>query len=263
MWFDQARALFRRDLLIDVRYRVAFAIGLIDAVIVLVSYAFLAGVFGDLRPDGYAPLPFLLIGIALTDSLATALVCLALGARSSQQPGTVKALLVLPISPSRLMLLSMTYPFARATLDFAVFTIAAIALGARFAHVNVTGMLVTFILAVGSVLVLGLVSASFAMVFKRGDPVLWAVATATWLLSGVLYPTSVLPTWLAMVSTLLPTTHALAAMRAAVINGASWATIGPDVGMLAGFDLLGLPAGLWLFTAAVTHAKRTGTLGHA
>jgi ABC-2 type transport system permease protein len=262
-WLDQLRAVARRDFLTDVRYPVAFAVGLFDAVIVLVSYSFLAGVFGDHRPDGYTPLAFLLIGIALNDSLTTALVCLALGVRNSQQAGTVKALLVLPLAPARLMLLSMAYPFVRATIDFVVFMIAAGALGVPFAGMHVTGVVVTFVLGVASVSVLGLISASFALVFKRGDPVLWAVGTATWLLSGVLYPTSLLPVWLRFASFLLPTTHALAAMRAAVIDGASWVALAPDLGALLLFDLIGIPAGLWLFTAAVTHAKRTGTLGHA
>ncbi len=263
IWLDQLRAVIRRDFVTDVRYPVGFALGLVDAGIVLLSYSFLAGVFGDHRPDGYAPLPFLLIGIALTDSLTTALVCLALGVRSSQQPGTMKAVLSLPLAPARLMSLAMAYPVIRASLDFLVFLAAACALCVRIGGINVTGMVVTFVLAVGSILVFGLVSASFALVFKRGDPVLWAVATATWLLSGVLYPTSVLPSWLGVASWLMPTTHALSAMRAAVIDGASWSVIGPNVAALLGFDLIGIPAGLWLFTAAVERAKRAGTLGHA
>ena len=263
MWLDQLRAVVRRDFVTDVRYPVAFAFGLFDAAIVLVSYSFLSGVFGDHRPDGYAPLAFLLIGIALTDSLTTALVCFALGVRNSQQPGTMKALLVLPLAPARLMVLAMAYPFIRATFDFLVFLGVAAAIGVPLVGANVTGMIVTFVLAVGSIFVFGLASASFALVFKRGDPVLWAVGTVTWLLSGVLYPTSLLPHWLGTLSQLLPTTHALSAMRAAVIDGASWAAMAPDLGALLAFDLIGLPAGLWLFAAAVQYAKRVGTLGHS
>jgi len=52
MWLDQLRVVVRRDFLTDVRYRVAFAIGLFDALLVLVSYSFLAGVFGGARPGG-------------------------------------------------------------------------------------------------------------------------------------------------------------------------------------------------------------------
>lgn len=261
--FDQIRAVLRRDFLIDARYRVAFLIALADAGVVLLSYSFLAGVFGDRRPDGYEPLPFLLVGIAVTDSLTTALVCLALGARSSQQPGTVKALLALPLSPARLMLISLAYPLLRGAVDFVIFMTAGCWLGVPCGAMHLSAVVVTFVLAVGSVCVLGLLSAAFAMVFKRGDPVLWAVGAVTWLLSGVLYPTTVLPTWLQAASWLLPATHALTAMRAAVIDGAPWAVLAPQLLALTMFNVIGIPVGLWVYSVAVTHARRAGTLGHA
>jgi ABC-2 type transport system permease protein len=191
------------------------------------------------------------------------LVCLALGVRSSQQPGTVKAMLALPLPSSRLMLMSMTYPFLRAALDFVIFMAAAFVLGVSAAKVNVPATLAVFVLALGSIGVWGLVSASLTMVVKRGDPVLWIVGTATWLLSGVLYPTNVLPAMLRWLSWLLPTTHALSAMRAAVIDGASWRVMGPDLGALVLFDVIGIPLGLWCYAVAVAYAKRAGTLSHA
>jgi len=261
-WLRQCRAVVRRDFLTDIRYPISFAFGFFDAVIALISYSFLAGVFGSSRPDGFEPLPFLLIGIALTDSVTTTLVTMALGVRNSQQAGTMKALLALPLAPARLMILSMAYPLMRGTFDFVVFSIAAFALGVGLTHANLPAVVLVFLLALVSALVIGLGSASFALVFKRGDPVLWAIGTATWLLSGVIYPTSVLSPWLRGLSRLLPTTHALAALRVAVIDGGAWAAIGPDVWALLAFHVIGIPLGLWLFTTAVTQARRSGTLGH-
>jgi ABC-2 type transport system permease protein len=261
-WLVQARAMFRRDVLTDLRYRLVFLISLVDAGLILLSYAFLARVFGDAHPDGFAPLPFLLVGIALTDSLTTALVCLSQGVRNNQQAGTLKALLVLPLSPARLMMLSMPYPALRAAVDFVLFMGVAIAFGLPAASINPGATIVVFALSVAAMASLGLLSASFTIVFKRGDPVLWALGTMTWLLSGVLYPVSILPPLLVRVASALPTTHALAAMRATTINGAGLAAVSADVAALAGFALIGIPAGLWVFTAAVHHARRTGTLGH-
>jgi ABC-2 type transport system permease protein len=262
-WRAQAFAIFRRDLLTDLRYRLVFLISLVDAGLILLSYAFLARVFGDAHPGGFAPLPFLLVGIALTDSLTTAQVCVSQGVRNNQQSGTLKALLVLPLSPARLMLLSMPYPALRAAIDFALFMGVALALGLPAASINPGATVLVFALSVASMLGLGLLSASFTVVFKRGDPVQWALATATWLLSGVLYPVDVLPPMLARVASLLPTTHALAAVRATTIRGAGLADVGTDVMVLAGFALVGIPAGLWIFTQAVNHARRAGTLGHS
>jgi ABC-2 type transport system permease protein len=261
-WLAEARALFERDWLTDLRYRAVFVVSLVDAGLALVSYGFLARVFGDARPDGYAPLPFLLAGIALTDSLTTGLVSMAQGVRQNQQAGTMKALLALPLSPARVMALSMPYPALRAAVDFAVFLAVGAALGLSLAGINVLSMSVVLVLAIAAVLGLGLMSAAVAVVFKRGDPVMWALGAATWLLSGVLYPVDVLPPLFARLAWCLPTTHALAAMRAAVLDGVPLADLGAHLTALAGFAVVLVPGGLWLFSAAVNYARRKGTLGH-
>jgi ABC-2 type transport system permease protein len=261
-WLAQARALFRRDLIVDLRHRMVYVLLIAEAALALISYAFLARVFGSARPDGYEPLSFLLVGIAMTDGLTTALVYLTQGVRSNQQAGTLKSLLAMPISPARLMLLSMPYPAARATIDFVVFLGVAVVLGLPAGAINVGGSSVVFILAVLSMTGPAVISAAFAVAFKRGDPVRWALATVTWLLSGVLYPTDVLPSFLQIIARWLPTTHALTAIRATVIDGASLSDIGGDVAVLSGFALIGIPLSLWLFTQAVSYARREGTLGH-
>jgi ABC-type polysaccharide/polyol phosphate export permease len=262
-WIQQARALFKRDFLIDVRQRLVYVFLVAEAGLALVSYAFLARVFGAARPDGYAPLPFLLVGIALTDSLTTLLVYLSQGVRNLQQSGTLKALLAMPISPTRLMTVSMPYPIARAALDFLLFLGVAVALGLPMAAINVGATIVVFVLAVLAMTSLAVVAAALAVAFKRGDPVRWALGSATWLLSGVLYPTGVLPPLLAKLAWLLPTTHALAAIRATLIDGAGVWSVRRDLAVLAGFALIGIPMALWGFNAAVNYARREGTLGHS
>ena len=263
MWLIQARALFQRDLLIDLRHRLIYLFLIGEAALALISYAFLARVFGASRPDGYEPLSFLLVGIALTDSLTTSVVYLSQGVRSNQQAGTLKALLAMPISSARLMWLSMPYPSVRAAIDFVLFLGVAIALGLPVASINVGATAVVFVLAVGAMTGPAVVSAAFAVAFKRGDPVRWALGSVTWLLSGVLYPTDVLPAVLKAIAWALPTTHALTAIRATVIDGAGLARVTNDVAVLAGFTAIGIPLSLWLFSRAVDYARREGTIGHA
>ncbi len=261
-WFVQARALFARDLLIDLRHRLVYLFLVGEAALALVSYAFLARVFGASRPDGYEPLSFLLVGIAVNDSLTTSLVYLSQSVRSNQQSGTLKAILAMPISPVRLMWLSMPYPAARAAIDFVLFLGVAIALGLPVVTINAGATAVVFILAVLAMTGPAVVSAAFAVAFKRGDPVRWALGSVTWLLSGVLYPTDVLPSVLQTVAWCLPTTHALSAIRATVIDGVGLSRVGSDVAVLAGFAVIGVPMSLWLFSRAVDYARREGTLGH-
>lgn len=260
-WWVQTRAVVRRDVLIDVRYRLAFVIGLVDAALILVSYSFLSHVFHDVPPDGYPPRAFVLVGVALADSLTTAVVCLALGMRYGQQTGTVKVLLAEPLTPARLMSLSLVYPVLRGAVDFACFLVVAVWLGVPVAAINPLSVAVVFVAAALAVLGIGVLSAAATLIFKRGDPVLWALGTATALLSGVLYPTSVLPPGLQQVAAWLPTTHALAAMRAAVIDGAGLLALAPHLAVLGAFAVGGLAFGLAAFDGAARYARRAGTLG--
>jgi ABC-2 type transport system permease protein len=260
---NQARALFWRDLLTDLRHRLIYLVLVAEAALALVSYSFLARVFGETRPDGYEPLAFLLVGVALNDSLTTSIVYLAQGVRSNQQAGTLKAILAMPISAVRLMWLSMPYPSVRAVIDFLLFLGVAVALGLPLATINAAGTVVVFALAVLAMTGPAVVSAALAVAFKRGDPVRWALASVTWLLSGVLYPTDVMPAFLQAIAWLLPTTHALTAIRATIIGGESLASVTSEITVLAGFAVIGIPLSLWMFKLAVDYARREGTIGHS
>lgn len=98
--------------------------------------------------------------------------------------------------------------------------------------------------------------------FKRGDPVLWLFGSASCLLGGVLFPTDLLPDALRPIAALLPITHAVNGMRAAMLTGASPLAIWPDMQALAIFALFGFPASLLAFGMAVRHVKYAGALDH-
>ena len=89
--------------------------------------------------------------------------------------------------------------------------------------------------------------ARFTLVFKRGDPLLWLFAGLSWLLGGVFYPLEVLPRFLQHAGQLLPITHALVGMRAALLRNASILELLPQIGVLGVFALVGLPLSLLAF----------------
>jgi ABC-2 type transport system permease protein len=258
----KAWACFRRDLLTDFSYRVTFAIDLVDALLVVVSYAFLARVFGGTQPDGYRALDFLVVGVAASGGFTTALQCFKQGIRGTQSTGTIKAVMSTPTSPTAFLVLSAIYPMLRAGADTLVFLAGGAWIGLSVRHVNAGGAVLAFVLGLLGVAVFGILSAASAIVLKRGDPVIWTIGTLMWLLSGVLYPTSVLPPWLERVAWCLPTTHALTALRALLLDGVALAAVWPHLVFLAAFAAIGVPASLWAFERAVRFAKHSGTLGH-
>ncbi len=254
-----------KDFRIDASYRASFAIDVVDGLLMFAVYGVLAGLFGDRSLDGFAPLGFLLVGVATNGALMTALVCFAQAVRGVQAAGAIKAVLATPTSPLAVVVYSSVYPLVRAVLDLALWLTAAAVLGAQFAGLTahgITAALVVFLVAALSMAGFGFAAAAFAVVFKRGDPVMWLIGGASMLLGGVLYPTNSLPPMLAILAHWVPTTHALHAMRDILLGGAGLVEVAPSLGVLVWFGVVGVPLGLMTLAAAIQYARREGTLGH-
>ena len=258
----KAWAFFKRDLLTDLSYKLSFALQALHILLGIAAYYFLAQLLGEQSPDGYAPFSFLLVGMAVNGYMTTALVCFTQAVRGHQVTGTLKSVLTTRTSPAAFILLSSLYPFARGTIDGVIYLLGGSAFGLPLGHVNLPATLLLFcfsLLAFGSI---GILSAAFTLVFKRGDPLLWLFVTLSWLLGGVFYPRELLPPVLQQVAQLLPITHAVDALRAALLNGSAPADLLPQIRALAVFALIGLPISLMGFRAGVRRARVTGTLGH-
>jgi len=127
---------------------------------------------------------------------------------------------------------------------------------------NILTAFIFLILSITSFSSIGIISASFIMVFKRGDPFTWAFSTLSSLLGGVIYPVKVLPAGLQKIAFFLPITHVLEGMRMALLQGLSLMDLWPSFFYLVLFTFLMLPFSTWLFKKAVEKAKRDGTLTH-
>jgi ABC-2 type transport system permease protein len=78
--------------------------------------------------------------------------------------------------------------------------------GADPGSVNLRAAVVVQSLTVLAFSGIGILSASFTMVFKRVDPVNFLFGSASTLLGGVFYPITILPGWLQLISYLVPLT---------------------------------------------------------
>jgi ABC-2 type transport system permease protein len=109
---------------------------------------------------------------------------------------------------------------------------------------------------------LGLISASFIIVFKQGSPISMLMAMGTSLLSGVLYPVAVLPDWLKPVSSLLPVTHGLEAIRQVLTQSAISSDIADRLFYLTIFSVIFLSIGIYSIHKSLSFARKEGTLLH-
>jgi ABC-2 type transport system permease protein len=100
------------------------------------------------------------------------------------------------------------------------------------------------------------------MVLKKGDPVAGIFNGISWLLGGVYYPIAILPSWLRVFSYFLPVTYALEGMRLALLKGASFYQLLPNILSLLGFTAILMPISIYAFQYAIRLAKRDGSLTH-
>ena len=259
---QKAWAFFRRDFRNDFSYRLAFVLEIANIVFTLASFFFLSKLLGERLSGGYAPFPFLLVGMAVNGYMTTSLYCFGQGIRGTQQVGALKAVFAARVSPGGFIVYSAAYPLFRAALDAAAYLAGGVSFGMSLAHANLLSAATLFVLSVLAFGSIGILSATFTLVFKKGDPLLWFFGGLSWLLGGVFYPLDVLPESLRWLAQLLPITHALQGMRRALLEDASLAALAPEVSALALFALIGLPLSFYLFYSGMRWVRASGSLGH-
>jgi ABC-2 type transport system permease protein len=259
-------AFLKRDFLIETSYRFSTLLQLASIVFTLTGYYYLARFVGlsGFSPDkvgaqGY--FAFVLIGVAVHEYLTTSLEAFSRGIRESQLAGTLGALLSTQTSLPVIILLSAVYPLLWTSLVVVVYLAIGIGVfGVRFAAGSLGAAGFILLLSIIAFSGLGTLSASFVMVFKRGNPVVWLFGGLSWLLGGVLYPVSILPWWLRKASALLPITYAIEGLRAALLRGAPWHELWHSMAPLLLIAVIVFPLGIASFQIAARYTRIAGTL---
>lgn len=148
-----------------------------------------------------------------------------------------------------------------AVISVAVLFAVMLFIPVDLSHAN--GLSAVALLGVGTLafIGLGIASACFPLLWtEKGLQMSYIVQAVVLLVSGVYYPTSVLPNWLQVFSTISPATYVIEGMRRALMDGHDVATLWPLMwpALLAG--AVSIPLGLRLFILAERYAKRTGRL---
>lgn len=207
---------------------------------------------------------FVVIGIAVAGYVTVSLSGFASHIREAQISGTLEALLVTPTSIPTLVIGSTVGNYAGATARLlGLLAFAGTIFQVPIFWSSLPAAALVLLLTVVAFSGIGLLSASFVMVFKRGDPLAQAVAWFSMLLGGVYFPTrSVGEPALESLAEWLPLTPALKALRFLLLRGESLAGVSDLVLRLALMAVVLLPAGLLAFNAGVRHARRSGSLTH-
>lgn len=259
-------AFLVRDFRTQTSYRLAFIMNFAGIFLSVAIFFFISKLIGKsispyLAPYGGNYFAFVLIGIALSGFLGTGLGVFASSISSAQSQGTLEAMLATPTKLSEIILLSSVWSFLFTAFNVIVYLFFSVAVfGLRLGGANVPAAVLILLLIVSIFSGLGIISASFIMVLKRGDPISWIFGSASSIMGGTFFPIQVLPDWLQKFSYLFPLFYALRAMRLALLKGYSFAALAPDILALIAFVVVILPFSIWCFNYAVRRAKIDGSL---
>ena len=265
---EKPLAFIWRDLINEATYKLAFIMQFFSIFISILTLFFLSKLLGDvgvfhLKPYGGNYFAFVVIGIAFFSYLGVSMKEVSKVIREGQMLGTLEALLVTQTNIPTIIISSTFYSFIWATFQVSVYLLLGTLLfGINLGNANIVSALSILLLTIISFSGIGIMSASFVMILKKGDPVAWIIGAVSGLLGGVYYPISVLPDWLQKISYLLPVTYSLEAMRLALLKGHSLSDLAPTILILMAFSTIIFPLSILIFKYAVRRAKIDGSLTH-
>jgi ABC-2 type transport system permease protein len=260
-------AFVARDWRLELSYRMQFFLRVLSILIVVTTLFFISKIFTGFADPRFSqwrdPLAAWLTGLAVLNYFMTGFSSLANAIRQEQVQGTLESVLMTPISVPTVIVASSAWDFVQATFFSSLYLI----FGWLFFNVHYRGnfllalaflLLTTFVLSC-----LGILSASFAMVFKRGDPFGIFLGAGSALFSGVFFPTQLIGEYageVASISRILPPTYGLDGIRRVLIEGQGLMQVREPLITLLLFLVVLLPLSLWVFGRAIRRAKREGSL---
>lgn len=257
-----ALVLATKDLKVAWSYRLSFVLGHLLGISSIVLFSFISRVVGETSnfsgPEAY--FRFAIVGMAVSVLIERSVGAATGAARRDQVEGTLEAVASLPVSAPTLGLGWLLYPLVDGFIGLIVMLALALPFGLWGIEPNWLTAAVVVVLVATLFSALGMFGAALTLAFQQGAGAVSVLLAGLSLISGALFPTSVMPGWLELLAELSPLKHALDAFRAAVLDGASLADASGSLFALAGFTVVLLPLSIVALELGLRRARRVGGL---
>jgi len=265
---DRPIAFIKKDVLVELSYKLQFVLSWVGIFLSVLIFYYISRLFGKIESPYLAEyggeyFPFVFIGIMLSGYLALALGSFSVNIRNEQLTGTLEAMFATPAKPSTIISSISLWNFIFNSISIVIYLLFGIFIfGINLSKANFMGAFIILFLTILSLSSIGIISAAFTMVFKRGDPVAWLLNLSSAFFSGVYFPVNILPDNLRIISNLIPVTYSLRGLRNALLLGHGFKALMPDMVILLVFCVILLPLSLLIFNYATKKSKITGSLTH-
>lgn len=203
---------------------------------------------------------YLVVSFAFVTFQNNAMLSFAESVREGQTTGTLEAVLATPTSLSLIVLGTGLWSFALTLARVVCYFLIAMFFGLSLHHTNWLTAATFVVLTIFAVSPIGVFAAAATMVFKKTAPLAFAVNSATSLFGGVYIPLAKLPIALQAIGWMLPISHALIGLRAAIYGATLW-QLRSEVLWLLGLTAVLMPSSLYVFARTVQRGRHDGSLG--
>lgn len=257
-----ALVLATKDLKVAWSYRLSFLLGHLLVLSSIILFYFVSKVIGTSEqfagPQEY--FRFAMVGMAVSVLIERSVGAATGAARRDQVEGTLEAVASLPVSAATLGLGWLLYPLIDGFIGLVIMMLLALPFGMWGIEPNWLTSALVIVLVATLFSALGMFGAALTLAFQQGAGAVGLVLAGLGLISGALFPTSVMPGWLETVAELSPLKHALDAFRAAILDGASIPDASGALLPLAGFTVVLLPLSVVALELGLRRARRVGGL---
>ncbi|WP_129408288.1 ABC transporter permease [Marinitoga lauensis] len=255
-----------RDILIWKSYKTQAVLGILSGFLGLLQFGFMGRFIAQ---DNYFPmieqyggniLAYFISGSVFMSYTTLSLTTFKSVIRQEQVMGTIEYLLLSETPLWEVFIYTIFSKLVFTILNTGIVFIFLIYTFDVEIKMNIIASIILLIITMISLSGIGLLSAGFIVITKKGDPISWIYSFLTGMFSGIYYPVEILPKWLRGISYILPTTYAMDGLRKTLIKGYSLYQIKEDIIILIIMTIIILPIGIYWFKNSFDKARKYGTI---
>ncbi len=265
LFLSKAWAFLKRDFKIASSYQLDFAFTALNSLFILTLLFFVGKMVAPstagLDDFGGSYFGFALIGYAFYQYFQQSLFSFSGAIQREQVTGCLESMVATQTRAETSILLSSLYGILWSLLHLAlILTVGCLVFGLQLSHANLAVAAAGFVLSIVVFVSFGILSASFIVVLKKGDPISWLITTLNFVFGGAFFPHEQMPPWMQAVSRAVPARYSLDILRASLVGGKGFGELVGPLGVLAAIAAALLPLSLLVFRTSVQKAKRDGSL---
>ncbi len=254
--------ILKKDFFLSITYKFNFFFQFFAWFFALLMWYFLSKLIPQesfRNTEGY--FPFVISGISLQSLLATILLGNTSRVREHMLMGNLEFLLNILKKPYIFLISGFLYDLINSLLRiFLIIFASSFFFSFPLKNFNIILFLISLLLSSFSFSAIGNLSASFVLIFRKGEPFSFFFNMLFSLFGGVFFPINLLPKILQKLSYFLPMTQGLILFRASFFPNQNKGEIYFSLTYFALFFLIFYTLSLYIFNLAYKYGKKKGNL---